>query len=64
MTWVRSAVAAALAALAVGACSGEVMTNRLHRASSDSFFTYGAAAGEMLAVIVGNPFPVSRTALD
>lgn len=64
MRMVRSLTAVVAVALAVGACTGEVMTSRLHRANSDTFFTYGAAKGDMLAVIAGNPFPVSRAALD
>ncbi len=57
---------AALAAVAVvaTACTGEIMTSELHRPNSDSFFRYSAGRGEMLAVVVGNPFPVSKDVLD
>lgn len=65
MTRVRSVLVLAAVALLVGGCSGEVMTNRLHLANSDTFFRYGASVDEMLAVIVGNPFPASsRKELD
>lgn len=64
MTVFRPMVALAVAALVAAGCTGEIMTNQLHRPASDSFFRYGAGKGEMLTVVVGNPFPVSREALE
>ena len=64
MTMVRPVVVLAAVALMTGACSGEIMTSRLHLANSDSFFQYGASPGEMLTIVVGNPFSVSRDVLD
>lgn len=60
----RALAAIGAAALLASACTGEVMTSQLHRPNSDSFFRYSAGRGEMLAVIVGNPFPVSKDVLD
>jgi len=64
MTMVRAAAALAAAALAAGACSGEIMTSRLHLANSDTFFRYGASADDMLTVVAGNPFAVPRDVLE
>lgn len=57
---------AALTAVAflASACTGEIMNSQLYRANSDSFFAYGASRGEMLAVVAGNPFPVSKDVLE
>jgi hypothetical protein len=60
----RPLAALAVAAFLASACTGEIMTSELHRANSDSFFRYGAGRGEMLAVVVGNPFPVAKDVLD
>ena len=64
MAALRPMAAVAVAALLVPACTGEIMTSQLHRPNSDGFFRYSAGRGEMLAVIVGNPFPVSKDVLD
>lgn len=64
MTMFRPMAALAAVALVTSACSGEIMTSQLHRANTDSFFRYGASAGEMKTVVVGNPFPVSQDVLD
>jgi len=64
MSMFRSMAAVAVAGLVATACTGEIMMNRLHRPASDSFFQYAAGKGEMLAVVVNNPFPVSRELLD
>ena len=64
MAMFRPLAALAAVALVTSACSGEIMTSELHRANSDSFFQYAASAGEMKAVVVGNPFPVSQDLLD
>lgn len=60
----RPMAAVAAAALVVSACTGEIMTSQLYRANSDGFFRYGAGRGEMLAVVIGNPFPISKDVLD
>lgn len=64
MTVCGRLAALAAAAVVTGACTGEIMTSNLYRANSDSFFRYGASRGEMLAVVVGNPFPVPKAILD
>lgn len=57
-------LAAVAVAFLASACTGEVMYTQLYRANSDSFFTYGASRGEMLAVVAGNPFPVAKDVLE
>ncbi len=64
MMALRPMVALAAAALVASACTGEIMTSELHRANSDGFFRYSAGRGEMLAVVVGNPFSISKDILD
>lgn len=49
----------------LGACSGEIMQSRIDRPNADGFFRYGATPGEMLTVVIGNPFPTtSRKQLE
>jgi len=64
MVMLRRMAPIAAAALLVSACTSVIMTGQLHRANSNSFFNYWAGRGEMLAVVVGNPFPVSKEVLD
>ncbi len=45
-------------------CSGEIMQSRIDRPGTDRYFQYGAAPGEMRAVVVGNPFPVAKQIVD
>jgi hypothetical protein len=40
----------------MGACTGEIMQSRIDRPGADGYFRYGASPGEMLAVVIGNPF--------
>jgi len=53
-----------LGALVLSGCSGTVMQSQVGRPGADRYFQYGAAPGEMLAVVVGNPFPVSKQVVD
>jgi len=61
---IRRLAIVVLPALVLGACSGEIMQTRYLRSASNSFFQYGAGRGDMLAVVIGNPFPLPKEAVD
>jgi len=50
--------------LSLTACTGEVMQSRVDRPGVQTYFAQGASAGEMLTVVSGNPFPVSKAQLE
>ncbi len=53
-------------ALTLGACAGSLVTaqGRAHRPGMPEAFNFAAARGEMPTVIIGDPFPGSREALE
>ena len=61
---VRLLATMVLGAAVLSGCSGTVMQSRIDRPGADQFFRYGAAPGEMKAVVVGNPFPVPKQEVD
>lgn len=54
----------ALAGVMLASCTGEIMRSHINRVGTPGYFAYGASAGEMLAVVVGNPFPVSQGVVE
>lgn len=56
--------AVVLGAAILAGCTGEIMQSNFDRPGADRYFQYGAAPGEMRAVVVGNPFPVSKPVVD
>lgn len=53
-------------ALMLDACVGSVVTSqgRAHRSGMPEAFNYAAARGEMPTVVIGDPFPGSKEALE
>lgn len=60
----RPLVVMAAVALLTTACSNEISMWWPYHSNLNDSFQYGASPGEMKAVVVGNPFPVSKPALD
>ena len=56
--------AAVLGTAILTGCTGETMQSMIDRPGADRYFQYGASPGEMRAVVVGNPFPVSKAIVD
>ena len=64
MLSLRQVLVLGIGFLSLTACTGEVMQSRVDRPGVQTYFAQGASAGEMLTVVSGNPFPVSKAQLE
>lgn len=58
------ALAALLVLVAFASQALVVMDNQVHRSGYKSLFTYAAADRDLTTVVVGNPFPMPRPAVE
>lgn len=64
MRHLRRIVVFGLGLAFLAACTGEIMQSRIERPGANLYFSQGARSGEMLAVVVGNPFSAPKPVVE